>query len=336
MLIDAHMHVNFKHFRADDIVKYLDKNRIDCCWLLTWEEVNPGGWPYRHLSIEDVWDAYCKYPSRIMPMYAPDPARTDAPSDLEAWYRRGVRGCGELKATLDWGSPGVRSLIDSANNLGAPVVFHMEEARRVLAPRSSAVVDRLLCAGLQSTRPRYGVARECLKVLTRASPLRNRTRSVSFPGYMLDFASLQEALADFPGVNFIGHGPMFWKEMSSDAEMSGEMYPKGPVTGRGRVWRLLTEYQNLFADTSGVSGFNALIRDPGNAKRFLSLFEDKILYGTDNHVLGQMQFLESLHLGKQTLRRILGENADRLARATGGVSTPTIGTNAEAESGDPR
>ncbi len=81
------MHVNLNGWTLKDIIGYLDRERIDFCWLLSWEEVNPGPWGYKHLPVEDISEAFQKYPSRIIPFYAPDPHRGDAVNTLEAWHR---------------------------------------------------------------------------------------------------------------------------------------------------------------------------------------------------------------------------------------------------------
>jgi predicted TIM-barrel fold metal-dependent hydrolase len=308
MLVDSHMHVNLNRLGLNNLVSYLDRERIDCCWLLTWEEAHPGKWPYQHLSIEDVFDAYSKYPSRFIPMYAPDPAVEDAAIKLESWHGKGIRGCGELKSTLNWDSPMVRRLLATAAKLGVPVVFHMEEARSISTPRSSAIHDRLLCAAL--------------RVAARTYPLKNRLERLNFPGYMLDFASLERALNDFPQLNFVAHGLMFWKNISADAPLRRESLPTGPVTVEGIIWRLLREHPNLYADISGSSGFNALSRDPVNARTFLTTFADKILYGTDNVLVGQRGFLDSLGLSSRTYSRLYGENACSLISSSPHCTAP--------------
>ncbi len=109
---------------------------------------------------------------------------------------------------------------------------------------------------------------------------------------------------------------MFWKHISADAPLRREIQPTGPVTGEGIIWRLLREHPNLYADMSATSGLNALARDPGNAKVFLSTFADKILYGTDNVLADQRRFLDSLGLSSRTYSRVYGENACSL------ISTP--------------
>ena len=311
-VVDSHMHVNFAGFSLDKIIKYLDKNRIDCCWLLSWEEISPEPWHYQHLSIEDIYDAYLKYPSRIIPMYAPDPHKENAAAELEYWCQKGIRGCGEMKSTLHWESSKVKKILSTIEKLRIPLVFHMEESASRVMLDSSAIYAKILCRGLQTTRKAYQIPRRALQLLVSLySPLRNRLKYYTFPGYMLDFASLEIALKDYPNVNLIAHGPMFWKYISADAAIRKESYPKGPVVGEGIIWRLLRDYPNLYADIS-AGGLNALTRDPPNTKRFLSLFENKILYGTDNIIKGQRDFLNSLGLSQGTYRKIYGENACRL------------------------
>ncbi len=60
---------------------------------------------------------------------------------------------------------------------------------------------------------------------------------------------------------------------------------------------------------------NALARDPDTARRFLDEFKNKVLYGTDNVLAGQRQFIDSLGLSETAHHRIYGENAMSLLRA---------------------
>ena len=71
MRVDSHLHVNYKRMDADAIVSYLDRNRLDKCWLLTWEEASPPNPGYMSLPVEEVYKAYDRYKDRIVPMYAP-------------------------------------------------------------------------------------------------------------------------------------------------------------------------------------------------------------------------------------------------------------------------
>ena len=312
-LIDSHLHINLKGFSLPKIIKYLDKEHIDCCWLLSWEEINHGPWDYKHLPVEDIYEAYLKYPSRIIPFYAPDPHRNDAITQLQNWHKKGIRGCGELKATLRWDSDRIRAILETAGGLRMPIVFHMEGSGFRDIPYSNALYDRLLFDGLRTKNIIYSIPQQILKVMVNVfSPLRNRNKSYFFPGYMLDFAALEVGLRDYPNVNFIAHGQMFWKYISADALSSEEQYPQGSIKGEGLIWRLLREYPNLYADTSGESGHVGLTRDSSTTKRFLSMFGDKIIYGTDNVLKEQKDFLRSLTLDNGTYKKIFGENAEKL------------------------
>jgi hypothetical protein len=98
MKIDIHMHVNHNGVTPTGLIKYLDENNLDICWLLTWDEAVRSRWPQSNLSVEDVYDTYQRYPSRIIPMYAPDPSRENAVELLHYWHGLGIKGCAELKA----------------------------------------------------------------------------------------------------------------------------------------------------------------------------------------------------------------------------------------------
>jgi predicted TIM-barrel fold metal-dependent hydrolase len=313
LLIDSHLHINYNKLSLNDIIKYLDKEKIDLCWLLTWEEINPGYWDYKHLPVEAAYKAYQKYPSRIIPFYAPDPHQKQANELLASWFLKGIRGCGELKATLNWKSTEIESLLKVVSKYKMPLVFHMEESRYYDIPYSNAIFDKVLFYGLRTEKTIYKAPKYILQLLVNNySPLKNRSKSGFFPGYMLDFASLESTLKDYPNINFVAHGLMFWKFLSADADKFVGDLPKGPMNGEGLIWRLLREYPNLYADISGPSGINAMTRDPQTTKLFLSTFEDKILYATDNFMKGQREFINSLNLAKTTCSKIYGENACKI------------------------
>jgi predicted TIM-barrel fold metal-dependent hydrolase len=90
---------------------------------------------------------------------------------------------------------------------------------------------------------------------------------------------LEKALQLCQGTIFIGHGPTFWAEISPDENFHG--YPKGPVKTGGAVPRLMKKYDNLWADLSAGSGYNALTRDIDFGLGFLEQFSHKLLFGTD-------------------------------------------------------
>lgn len=315
MRIDAHLHVNFEGLTVDRLIEYLDTNRFDCCWLLTWEEIKPGEWPYQHLSAKEVFECYARYPSRIIPFYAPDPHSAIAASAFLEYYRKGFKGFGELKATLSWISPQVRSALNGLRNLRVPVVFHMEEPYASMSPiNDRSIIETFLIKCVETSRL-GAMPKRILDLLSNnydwVLEWRNR-RTSQFPGYMADMAELELILQDYPTINFIGHGPLFWKHISAFVEKDGPAYPQGPVKEEGYLCRLLRTYPNLYADISAHSGFNALARDRNFARAFLAELSNKILFGTDNCSLGLEDLIKTLGLSKNTLRNIMGEVAVRL------------------------
>ena len=92
---------------------------------------------------------------------------------------------------------------------------------------------------------------------------------------------LERMLKKHPKLTILGHSQPFWAEMSADVtEENRNTYPEGDVIP-GRLWQLMEECPNLCCDLSAGSGANALMRDPGNAVRFLEAFPDRIFYGCD-------------------------------------------------------
>lgn len=93
---------------------------------------------------------------------------------------------------------------------------------------------------------------------------------------------LEGALRKFGALTFIGHSQPFWAEISGDlTEEQRNSYPSGPVKPEGALVRLLREYENLHADLSAGSGFNAISRDPEFGYGFLTEFAEKLYFGTD-------------------------------------------------------
>ncbi len=128
---------------------------------------------------------------------------------------------------------------------------------------------------------------------------------------------LERALATFPKLTFIGHGPGWWASISGGInakEMAG--YPTGPVKPGGAIDRLMDAYPNLYGELSAGSGSNAISRDPDFGRRFLIRRQDRILFGTDYLEPGQKvpQFavLDSLHLPPDVAAKIFRDNARRL------------------------
>jgi predicted TIM-barrel fold metal-dependent hydrolase len=100
---------------------------------------------------------------------------------------------------------------------------------------------------------------------------------VDIPG----MPGLEESLKRFPKLRFFGHSQAFWSEIGQYRGQQARFgYPSGPVK-EGRIAQLMRKYPNLYGDLSAGSGNNALARDLDYAGKFLTEFQDRIMYGVD-------------------------------------------------------
>ena len=126
----------------------------------------------------------------------------------------------------------------------------------------------------------------------------------------------EKMLATYRNVRFIGHSPHFWREISGQAKDGG--YPKGPVKAGGRVEKLMMKYQNLYADLSAGSGYNAITRDPEFGLRFLKRWKHRLMFATDYLRIGQetpiIDYLKNADLSKDAFDRISRKNAEKVVK----------------------
>ncbi len=93
---------------------------------------------------------------------------------------------------------------------------------------------------------------------------------------------LERLLKEVPDTIIIGHAPGFWSEITDNITPQNKfIYPEGTIEKEGSLQRLLKTYPNLYADISANSGYNAISRDRKYGIKFLTEFQDKILFGTD-------------------------------------------------------
>ena len=102
------------------------------------------------------------------------------------------------------------------------------------------------------------------------------------------------------------------------------MYPKGPVTPGGITDRLLSDYPNVYADSSAGSGLKALLRDEDHARAFLARHQDKIMFGSDcSDSIGSgercsgsqcIAALKRLAPSGDALQKIMHRNAERILK----------------------
>jgi len=128
---------------------------------------------------------------------------------------------------------------------------------------------------------------------------------------------LERVLRQHGNVNFMMHGPGWWRSISADIEDPTISYPVGKVEKPGSAVYLLEEYENVYGDLSAASGYNALARDIGFARGFLERLSRKLLYGTDLKGLfepeySHMRLLEKANLSLEAYENIYHENIERL------------------------
>ena len=130
-------------------------------------------------------------------------------------------------------------------------------------------------------------------------------------------------LEKYPRVNFIGHAQTWWANIDKNHKQE-VLYPKTPVTPGGITDRLLSDYPNMFGDTSAGSGLNSFTRDEDQAREFLRRHQDKLLFGSDcDDKVGEgkkcdgaqiLAAIRKLAPSKEVKRKILYGNAKRLLR----------------------
>ena len=163
-----------------------------------------------------------------------------------------------------------------------------------------------------------------------------------FPGelpYNTGYDRFDKILRQYPKTNFLGHGDLFWANISADIP-TDRGYPSGPVKPRGLTDKWLSDFPNLYADMSANSGNNALSRDPDFSRGFIVRHQDKLIFGSDcscldgkgsgvsqnnnpeaNRLAGKCVARATLELSKQltspgVFHKIAWTNGTRLFRLT--------------------
>ena len=98
--------------------------------------------------------------------------------------------------------------------------------------------------------------------------------------YNTGYPQFDKMLKAYPRTNFVGHGDLFWAHISADVP-TDRGYPSGPIQAGGLTDRWLSDFPNLYADMSANSGNNALSRDTGFSKGFITRHKSKLIFGSD-------------------------------------------------------
>ncbi|MFO7948313.1 MAG: amidohydrolase family protein [Armatimonadota bacterium] len=210
---------------------------------------------YLPQSNEEILGMVEQYPDRFIAFCNIDPrALTNSPSaplgDILRYYRdRGCKGLGEVMPNMPVMDDRVQNLFRHAEEVGFPVTFD----------------------GSDQISGDFGLYDD--------------------PG----LPQLEHTLQRFPELIILGHGPVFWSEIApldtpgsrgylfhpDGGQVGPPSPPSGPVEEEGAVPKLLRKYPNLYGDLSDFSPYNALSRDPEYGPKFLTEFQDRLLYGTD-------------------------------------------------------
>jgi len=136
---------------------------------------------------------------------------------------------------------------------------------------------------------------------------------------------LERLLGEAPDTTIIGHAPGFWAEIAGELKPEEKfIYPKGPIEKEGSLLKLLRSCPNLYADISANSGYNAISRDKSFGVRFLTEFQDRILFGTDvcfgdkGGRMPHLSYLRSLLsdklISREVFDKITGDNALKILK----------------------
>ncbi|HTM56487.1 MAG TPA: amidohydrolase family protein [Pirellulales bacterium] len=132
---------------------------------------------------------------------------------------------------------------------------------------------------------------------------------------------LENALAQHPNSQFIGHGPGWWASISGEVtEADLAKYPTGPVKPGGAIDRLMDKYPNLRGDLSAGSGAGAISRDLDFGRQFMIRRADRLMFGTDflspGQPVPQFALVRQLQLPAEIEAKIFRDNARRLLGLT--------------------
>ena len=284
MIIDAHNHPDWHGHDVDRFIENMDRYGIEKTWLLTWEspkdEFDPSynnvlsgaSQPGGPVPFERALFYVEKHPDRFVLGYAPDPRRPDAIDRLEAAVT--------IHGARICGEIKLRMMYDNRD------AIRMFKAAGEMELPVTVHID-------------YEFDRDS------KYPRRNY-----WYGGGLD--AFERAVAECSDTVFLGHAPGFWAHISGDTKQAEEVYPDGEVLPGGRIVEMMRKYGNLYCDLSAGSGHGALNRDHDFTVKFLTEFQDRIVFGRDYFDDRLRQLLESLDLTSEVLRKIYRENALRL------------------------
>ncbi len=284
MIIDIHQHPDYHGYNVDKIIADMDKNGIAIACLLSWEAPADECTPNAKSMASPFSDvpypfercvAYKeKAPDRFLLGYAPDIRKPDS--------------IHRLKAAID--------LFD--------ISICGEYKLRTMYDSPDAIRLYRFCG------------ENDLPVLFHFEYPCGNNQNAVWPDYWYggDIDTFERILKLCPQTKFLGHAPGFWVHISDDEEYKTGLYPKGKVIPNGKIEQLLEKYPNLYCDISAGSGHNALNRDHEFSVKFLTKWQDRVLYARDAFNNIHMELIEQLNLPDEVKKKIYEDNARKVLR----------------------
>jgi predicted TIM-barrel fold metal-dependent hydrolase len=280
MRIDVHNHPDWHGRNLDRFLENMEQYHIDKTWLLSWEAPNdeydpayinviPDAGPSGPIPFSRCISYAERAPSKFILGYCPDPRRADAIDRLKAAV--------EIYGVRVCGELKLRMMYDNPDALRL-YRYCGEKKLPVLVH-----IDYEFGTGTNYPRPNW------------------------WYGGGID--AFERAVRACPETVFIGHAPGFWAHISGDDKYATEAYPQGPVLPGGKVVEMMKNYPNLYCDMSAGSGCNALSRDLDFTRKFLTEFQDRVLYGRDYFDNVHQELLDSLGLPQDVLDKLYYRNA---------------------------
>ncbi|MBQ5746665.1 MAG: amidohydrolase family protein, partial [Clostridia bacterium] len=298
MFIDIHVHAYRKPnalftgvMNAEQLIEMMDKLGVEKSIVLP--IVSPE--IYLPQTNEEVLDMAEKYPDRIVPFCNIDPRAysnsPDAPLEklLQYYKDKGCKGIGEVMPNLELMDPKVQNLFRAAEVVDMPLIFD----------------------GSDSKSCDFGIYDD--------------------PG----LPQLEHTLQRFPNLKIFGHGPVFWSEIARLATPGERGYiytigrvpprqvgytPKGRIEEEGVVPILFRRYPNLYGDLSDGTAYNAFARDDEYGPKFMTEFQDRLMYGsdavyprsTDRMINLLLDWREKGKISETVFNKIARDNAKRI------------------------
>ncbi len=283
MIVDCHNHPDWHGHNLEAFLENMSKYNIDVTWLLSWEapideydpvytSVVPDSGPQGPIPFARCISYAERAPGKFVLGYAPDPRRPGAIDRMKAAMR--------IYGVRIYGELKLRMMYDN------PDAIRMYRFCGENGVPVQVHIDYEYETGVEYPRASWW--------------------------YGGGIEAFERAVKACPETIFLGHAPGFWAHISNDEQYLTNPYPDGEVVPGGKLVSMLRTYPNLYCDISAGSGIKSMQRDIKFAGTFLLEFQDRILYARDDFDNAHQDFLNSMELPDNVLKKIYSGNALKL------------------------